>query len=154
MDIELTGKTLSFPKLCCCCGTPTDATGMVGHTRLAHRRAHLTRWTVPCCERCSKHVQAAVWGGLVAVLLFLLALGSLGLLSPLLWLWYRHKQSQSRALCGPECGSHKGMTYEPFPAPGGGHRFRDVHREFARQVAIANRPALHAPSNAVLAMLS
>ncbi len=154
MDVDLVGTSLAFPKVCSCCGEPTQATRMVGHTRRSGRAAYMTRWTVPACERCSRHIEEANWGGPIAVLLFFVALGSFGLLSPLLWLWRRHKLASAAALCGPQCGGYAGMTYVPIPVPGGGgHGFRGAHRVFVQQLVLANPRAVHAPSAEVLAML-
>jgi hypothetical protein len=154
MDIELVGRALSFPAVCTCCGEGTPATRMVGHTRHAGRVRELTRWTVPCCPRCSAHIDAGVWGGPVAVLLFFLALFSIGLLSPLLWLWVRHKRKVARSLCGPQCSSSQGMTYAPLPVPGGpGHRFLGAHPRFVTALALANRSAVHSAPPEVLAAL-
>lgn len=154
MDVDLIGSSLTFPKVCSCCGEPTSATRMVGHTRRSGRAAYMTRWTVPACERCSGHIDAANWGGPVAVLLFAVALCSFGLLSPLLWLWRRHKLAAAAAMCGPACGASTGMTYVPVPVPGGpAHGFRGAHREFVRQLALANRASVHAPTPELTAMI-
>lgn len=153
MDVDLVGNALTFPSVCSCCGEATTTTRMVGHTRRSGRVAHLTRWTVPVCARCTAHVDAANWGGPVAILLFFVALGSFGILSPLLWLWRRHKLQSAAALCGPQCQSHTGMTYVPVAVPGGrGHGFRGAHREFVRQLARGNRGALLAPSPEIRAL--
>jgi hypothetical protein len=154
VDIELVGASLSFPEVCSCCGDATASTRMVGHTRHMGRVKQLTRWTVPCCDACSAHIEAGRYGGAVATLLFFLALLTLGLLSPLLWLWIRHKRKTARALCGQTCGSYEGMTYAPVAVAGNtGHRFTGAHRNFVSGLARANRAAVRSAPPDVLAEL-
>jgi hypothetical protein len=58
--VEADARTLVWPQLCCCCGTPTglDAIGIYSYTRFGNTRALIH---VPYCRRCQSHYRRAGW---------------------------------------------------------------------------------------------
>lgn len=123
MLVEVSGKRISFPRHCLCCGRHPDTEIPVSASRSRGKKViHTTTmtWRVPYCSACTRHVatwdagSSALNGGLAVgiiggiVLLFVAPpLGVLTFIGGLVagFVMRSNKRALAKSQCSPECAA-------------------------------------------------
>lgn len=151
MQITVVGKSLSFPRMCACCGGAADITqDLWGSQKIGNRR-HTSTWKIPYCSTCQGHVNYVAMQKYEYLFLLL----SMGLYLITYFLLVRpvrvHLAKKNRLK--PSCAGCDLPDYTYRIANDGTHTFEFKNRDFAKAFVVANQAALRNPSPEVKALL-
>ena len=144
MNVAVTGTALNFPRLCACCGSPSETTLAVSDsTRIGNMR-YTSTWQLPYCNGCAAHVKHTTMRGW-ELLLTLLTVGSY-LLTYFLFLKPMRVRAAKQDMMKPSCAGCELPSYSYFKIGNGKHIFGLGNPTFAKAFVLANQASLDGAS--------